>query len=362
MNIVAFLFVFAGVWFNIFQPVISVPASGSVFTGSMYDAFVVMANYISRNGLPGDGVAAGAILIFMVLCLIPLVAAVQGVCVLFRKGRHVSISLFLCALVYGLVAAGIYYVSHESFSSAFITDYIMPYAQKISFFTPAIWAACYLIASVFSLSVSPKPIRIPYDLDKPISLKKNEGVDLEKRLYFYVGLGWTLESDHCDLDVSAFILTDEKKVKENGDFLFYHNKAHKSGAVLLGPDNQEGGNGRDDNEHVDVDLSRVPDYARKIVFVVTIYDAENRGQNFGKVSNAFIRVVDMEQRKEIIRYDLPKHFSKDTAVKVGELEKNPAGNWSFRAIGKGVRGGLKAVCTEFGIDARDENFDVRSYR
>ena len=363
MNIIAFLFALTGVAFNVFQPVISVPASGSVFTGSMYDAFVVMVNFIGKNGLPSGEGAAGAILIFMVLCLATVIAAVQGLCALFRKGQHVSISLFLCALVYGFAAAGIYYVSTESFSSAFFTNYIMPYAQKIPFITPAVWAVCYMIASVFSLLDSqPKPL--PRDNDEPLSLRKGEvvvglgkdssnGNDLSK---LYVGLGWTRESKQYDLDLSAFILMANGKVDSEEDFLFYKHEVHSSGAVRVGPDNQRGGNGIDDDECAKVDLSKVPPDVKAIAFAVTIYNAKNRGQNFGQISRAFIRVVDMgdNRQREIMRYNLRERFSRATAVIVGELRRDSGDNWSFEAKGEGFKGGLVEVCRKYGINASDK--------
>lgn len=353
MNVIAFLFAFAGVAFNVFQPVISVPASGSVFTGSMYDAFVVMANYIDKNGLPSGEGAAGAILIFMVLCLVPVVATIQGLCALFRKGRHVRASLFLCALVDGLVATGIYYVSPESFSSAFFTNYIMPYAQKIQFITPAVWAVCYLLASVFAVPAS-QPEPLPSYNGKPVILTKGQKVDLTKgnpRLSkLHVGLGWTLESEQYDLDASAFVLAANDKVASDRDFLFYGNKAHDSGAVIVGPDNQEGGSGKDDDESIDVDLTKVPAYASKIAFAVTIYEAEQLGQNFGQIKSAFIRVVDGANGKELLRYDLREKFSAETAVIAGELYRHSAGGWSFTAKGEGIEGGLEAVCRRFGVN------------
>ena len=351
VNIIAFLFAFAGVAFNVFQPVISVPASGSVFTGSMYDAFVVMANYIGKNGLPGGEGAAGAILIFMVLCLVPVVAAVQGLCALFRRGRHVRMSLFLCALVDGLVAAGIYYVSPESFSSAFFTNYIMPYAQKIPFITPAVWAVCYLLASVFAVPTS-KPEPLPVNNNGPLSLKKGEVINLGKGLSkLYVGLGWTIESEQYDLDASAFVLAANDRVVRDEDFIFYGNKAHDSGAVIVGPDNRGGGSGRDDDESIDVDLTKVPAYVGKIAFVVTIHEAERRGQNFGQIRSAFIRVVDMVNEREILRYDLREKFSAETAVIAGELRRDSGNSWRFEAKGEGIEGGLVAVCRKYGVNA-----------
>jgi tellurium resistance protein TerD len=88
---------------------------------------------------------------------------------------------------------------------------------------------------------------------------------------------------------------------------------------------------------------------QKIDFTVTIYQAEERRQNFGQVSNAYIRVMD-DSRKELIRYDLGEDFSIETAVVVGELYRNGS-EWKFNAIGSGFQGGLKALCANYGIDA-----------
>ena len=109
------------------------------------------------------------------------------------------------------------------------------------------------------------------------------------------------------------------------------------------------GEGDGDDEQIRVDLSLVPANITKIAFTVTIYDAEVRRQNFGQVSNAFIRIVDETTNQELIRYDLGEDFSIETAVVVGELYRHD-GEWKFNAIGSGFQGGLAALCGHYGID------------
>ena len=154
--------------------------------------------------------------------------------------------------------------------------------------------------------------------------------------------------DALPIYAAAFLLNSNGKVKEQDDFIFYGNLSHVSGAVVHKGDNLTGG-GDGDDEQIIVDLSKVPADVQKIDFTVTIYQAEERRQNFGQVSNAYIRVMD-DSNKELIRYDLGEDFSIETAVVVGELYRNGS-EWKFNAIGSGFQGGLKALCANYGIDA-----------
>lgn len=189
-----------------------------------------------------------------------------------------------------------------------------------------------------------------------ISLQKGQKVDLTKgnpglsRLI--VGLGWdTNKYDggaDFDLDAAAFLLADNGKVASDSDFVFYGNLKHASGGVEHTGDNlTEEGEG--DDEVIKVDLSKIPANVTKIDFTVTIYEAETRAQNFGQVSNAYIRVVDETNGTELIRYDLGEDFSVETAVVVGEMYRNN-GEWKFNAIGSGFAGGLAALCRNFGVN------------
>lgn len=190
-----------------------------------------------------------------------------------------------------------------------------------------------------------------------VNLTKGQKVDLTKGnpglSKIVVGLGWDTNKydggSDFDLDSAAFLLNADGKVTADADFIFYSNLKHSSGAVEHLGDNLTG-EGDGDDEQIKVDLSAVPASIEKIDFTVTIYDADNRKQNFGQVSNAFIRIVDETNHTELIRYDLGEDFSVETAVIVGELYRNN-GEWKFNAIGSGFQGGLSALCKNFGVNA-----------
>ena len=167
-----------------------------------------------------------------------------------------------------------------------------------------------------------------------------------------VGLGWDVNQydtgGDFDLDAAAFLLAGNGRVTRNEDFVFYGNLQHPSGAVTHLGDNLTGvGDG--DDEQIVVDLSLVPANITKIAFTVTIYDAEARRQNFGQVSNAFIRIYNKITGEEMLRYDLGEDFSIETAIVVGELYRHN-GEWKFNAIGSGFQGGLAALCGHYGIE------------
>ena len=190
----------------------------------------------------------------------------------------------------------------------------------------------------------------------PINLQKGQKVDLTKGnaglKNLMVGLGWDVNqydgSADFDLDAAAFLLGDNGKVPNQDDFIFYGNLKHKSESVEHMGDNLTG-EGDGDDEQVKVDLSKIPANITKVAFTVTIYEAESRRQNFGQVSNAFIRIVDETTNQELIRYDLGEDFSIETAVVVGELYRHN-GEWKFNAVGSGFQGGLAALCANFGIE------------
>lgn len=190
-----------------------------------------------------------------------------------------------------------------------------------------------------------------------VNLSKGQKVDLTKGnpglSALLVGLGWqTNRYDggfDFDLDAAAFLLGANGKVPSDQEFVFYHNLKHVSGGVEHKGDNLIGGTGAKDDEQILVDLKKVPANIEKIAFTVTIYDADVRKQNFGQVNNAYIRIVDSANNKELIRYDLGEDFSIETAVVVGELYRH-AGEWKFNAIGSGFQGGLRALGLHFGVN------------
>ena len=167
-----------------------------------------------------------------------------------------------------------------------------------------------------------------------------------------VGLGWDLNrydtGGAFDLDTAAFLLTEAGKTSNSGDFVFYGNLQHASGAVTHLGDNLTGA-GDGDDEQIILDLSLMPANINRIAFTVTIYDGEARRQNFGQVSNAFIRIYNKDNGEELIRYDLGEDFSIETAIVFGELYCHN-GEWKFNAIGSGYQGGLAALCANYGVD------------
>ena len=189
-----------------------------------------------------------------------------------------------------------------------------------------------------------------------VSLSKGQKVDLTKNnpglSKLLVGLGWdTNKYDggyDFDLDAAAFLLGPNGKVTSDGDFVFYNNLKHASGSVEHMGDNRTGA-GEGDDEQIRIDLSKVPDAISKIDFTVTIYEADERRQNFGQVSNAYIHILDETNNLELIRYDLGEDFSVETAVVVGEIYRN-AGEWKFNAIGSGFKGGLRALGLNYGVN------------
>ncbi len=192
----------------------------------------------------------------------------------------------------------------------------------------------------------------------PINLTKGQKVSITKDTgatglsKVVVGLGWNVNQfdtgDAFDLDTSAFLLTDSGKVSKSEDFVFFGNQKHDSGSVEHMGDNRTG-EGEGDDEQVKVNLALVPANITKITFVATIYEAEQRRQNFGQVSNAFIRIFNEANGEELLRYDLGEDFSIETAVVFGELYKHND-EWKFNALGSGYQGGMAALCANYGVE------------
>ena len=188
-----------------------------------------------------------------------------------------------------------------------------------------------------------------------ISLSKGGNLSLSKAdpglTKLLVGLGWderATDGVDFDLDASAFLLSAAGKVRSDADFIFYNQLRSPDGAVEHTGDNRSGA-GDGDDEAVKVDLSLIPADVDKVVFTVTIHDAEARHQNFGQVNNASIRVVNQLSNAEIVRYDLAEDYSTETAMVFGELYRNGS-EWKFRAVGQGYKGGLSAMCRQYGLN------------
>ncbi|MFD5461562.1 TerD family protein [Kitasatospora sp. NPDC127059] len=188
-----------------------------------------------------------------------------------------------------------------------------------------------------------------------VSLAKGGNVSLSKEApglsAVIVGLGWAVRTTtgaDYDLDASALLCNALGKVVSDQHFVFFNNLRSPEGSVEHSGDNLTGG-GDGDDEQIKVDLDRVPADVAKVVFPVSIYDADARLQNFGQVRNAFIRIVNQANGQEIARYDLTEDASTETAMVFGELYRNGA-EWKFRAIGQGYASGLRGIATDYGVN------------
>jgi tellurium resistance protein TerD len=182
-----------------------------------------------------------------------------------------------------------------------------------------------------------------------INLIKGGNTSMGSLQKFSVGMGWdTNESDSgvdFDLDASAFMLNASGKTISEQHFIYFNNLKSPEGCVEHTGDNTTGvGDG--DDESINVDLSKLPSGCESITFVVTIHEGEARGQNFGQVRNAFVRVYDPNTKEEILKYDLGEDYSIETAVEFGSLYLKD-GQWKFKAIGTGFAGGLQKFVDKF---------------
>ena len=187
-----------------------------------------------------------------------------------------------------------------------------------------------------------------------ISLQKGGNVNLSKEApgmkKMTLGLGWdtrATDGAEFDLDASAFMLNAAGKVRSDADFIFYNQPKSVEGAVQHSGDNRTGA-GDGDDESIIVDLSLVPADVEKIAVCVTIDAAEERRQNFGMVSSAYIRCIDAGSNAEVAKYDLSEDASVETAMIFGEIYRNN-GDWKFKAIGQGFQGGLGPLAKNFGV-------------
>ena len=188
-----------------------------------------------------------------------------------------------------------------------------------------------------------------------VSLSKGGNVSLSKQApgltAVVVGLGWdprTTTGADFDLDASAIMLDMAGRVLSDGHFVFFNNLKSPDGSVEHLGDNLTGG-GEGDDEQIKINLAAVPAEAGKVVFPVSIYEADQRQQNFGQVRNAFIRIVNQADNSEIARYDLTEDASTETAMVFGEIYRS-FGEWKFRAVGQGYASGLKGIAQDFGVN------------
>ncbi len=188
-----------------------------------------------------------------------------------------------------------------------------------------------------------------------VTLTKGQRVSLEKvapgLTEIFVGLGWDVKAMDTgydfDLDASAFMLGRNEKIISDNHFIFYNNLTSPDSAksVEHTGDNLTGA-GDGDDEVIKINLPKVPAEVQKIVITVTIHDAAKRGQNFGQVENAFVRVVNAQTNQEVIRYDLVEDYSIETALIMAEIYRKD-GEWRLNAVGSGYQGGLQALLDRY---------------
>jgi tellurium resistance protein TerD len=187
-----------------------------------------------------------------------------------------------------------------------------------------------------------------------ISLTKGGNVSLTKEAPglsgVVVGLGWdarTTTGQDFDLDASAIGVNAGGTVVSPSHFVFFNNLQSPDGAIRHTGDNLTG-EGDGDDEQIVLNLAGMPAEVDKVVFPVSIYDGEGRGQSFGQVRNAFIRIVNQADNFEIARFDLSEDASTETAMVFGEIYRN-SGEWKFRAVGQGYSSGLSGIARDFGV-------------
>ncbi|MBL8618027.1 MAG: TerD family protein [Deltaproteobacteria bacterium] len=188
-----------------------------------------------------------------------------------------------------------------------------------------------------------------------LSLSKGGNISLSKEApgltRVLVGLGWdtrATDGGDFDLDASAFLLTATGKVRSDADFIFYNQLKSVDGSVAHTGDNRTGA-GDGDDEAIEIDLAKVPAEVAKVAIAVTIHDADSRRLNFGMVSNAYVRVVNQANNQEVARYDLAEDASTETALIFAEVYRHN-GEWKFKAVGQGFKGGLGPLARNFGVN------------
>lgn len=191
-----------------------------------------------------------------------------------------------------------------------------------------------------------------------VNLTKGQRVSLDKSMTMArIGLGWDVNrydgGNDFDLDACVFLLGANGKVLRDEDFVFYNNLSARDGAVVHTGDNRTG-EGDGDDEAIIIDFTKIPQEIQKIAVTVTIFEAGQRNQNFGQVSNSYVRVVKIDSPddangEEALRFDLVEEFSIETALVVCEIYRYN-GEWKFNAVASGYQGGLEALCRNYGVN------------
>lgn len=198
-------------------------------------------------------------------------------------------------------------------------------------------------------NVAQQPKQIPQG--NGVHLKKGQKVALGQSLQtVQVCLGWDVTDGRCDLDASAFMLTNNNKVIGDDWFVFYGQTNSPDGSVIHSGDSQGQGDG--DDEIITINLNQVNQQVQKIAFVVTINEALEQGLNFSMVANAYVRVVDKVTGQELNRFLLTDYYANVTSMVVGEIYRHN-GEWKFNAVGDGVQKDLAGLCAMYGVNVAD---------
>ena len=185
-----------------------------------------------------------------------------------------------------------------------------------------------------------------------INLQKGQRISLKKEspglTTVMCGLGWDVAqssggflgifkpSSNLDLDASVLCLNANGKLDNNMNVIYYNNLSHVSGGITHLGDNLTG-EGEGDDEQILVDLPKIPPEINKLVFVVSIFQALDRQQDFGQVENAFVRLVDTFNNKEIARYNLSgQQYQGSTGMIMAEIDRDN-NSWNMQAIGQGIK-------------------------
>ncbi|MGF1540738.1 MAG: TerD family protein [Pleurocapsa sp.] len=197
-----------------------------------------------------------------------------------------------------------------------------------------------------------------------ITLKKGQRISLSKEApgltQITCGLGWDVAEKsgggffgafggghNFDLDASVLCLNSNKKIIDIKDIVYFGNLKHLSGAIVHQGDNLTGA-GDGDDEVIFVDLPKIPARITRLVFVVNIYDCIRRKQDFSQVKNAFVRLVNRANNKELARYELSgSNYTGMTAMTLAEIYRHNQ-EWEMAAIGNGFKvKGLKDIANSY---------------
>jgi tellurium resistance protein TerD len=211
------------------------------------------------------------------------------------------------------------------------------------------------LARLFELVVA--RIEILYKTDTigssimTINLEKGQQISLEKEApnleAGFIGLGWDVSDNKFDLDASAFLLNENDKLVSDSHFIFYNNpkSPDPDNSIEYMGDNRTGA-GEGDDEVILVNLPKVPEDVRKIVVAVSIHKGDEKGQSFDTVKNAFVRLVNVKNKEEVVRYDLTEEHAGETAMIMAELSRQGE-SWQVHAVGSGCSGGLPALVERY---------------